>query len=389
MKPRSSIAADRVRPAQTGQRSGQVGTEAKTSIVGHERATYAPHYRPAHADDCRDHRAAHRSGGTLRGRHRARGRHRDEGVQGPVPVAAGRRRAGRRPRRQDRSSSTATAASRSPSSAGWPTRWPPRCRDRFGVGHGDRVAVLSANNPEWCMAFWGTVEPRRHPRRPQRLVEERRDPLRADGLRGQGAGRRPPALRAHRRRTSTPARCPTSRPCSWSTPTPPTSVRRADPLLHRFDELTGTPTADPPDNPIDEDDPAVIFYTSGTTGRPKGAVSTHRNMIANLQNTVFNTVVGHDDRRAAARSRPATATAAEQPAALFTSPLFHVSGCHSTLGGRATWAASSWSCRWAASSPTTRSSSSHASRSASGRRCRRWCGGCASTPTATTTTRPR
>src|SRR3954462_9571347 len=24
-----------------------------------------------------------------------------------------------------------------------------------GVGHGDRVAVLSANNPEWCTAFWG------------------------------------------------------------------------------------------------------------------------------------------------------------------------------------------------------------------------------------------
>src|SRR6476620_8777977 len=27
-----------------------------------------------------------------------------------------------------------------------------------GVGHGDRVAVLSANNPEWCMAFWGAVD---------------------------------------------------------------------------------------------------------------------------------------------------------------------------------------------------------------------------------------
>ena len=31
-------------------------------------------------------------------------------------------------------------------------------RDRFGVGHGDRVAVLSANNPEWCLAFWATVD---------------------------------------------------------------------------------------------------------------------------------------------------------------------------------------------------------------------------------------
>ena len=29
--------------------------------------------------------------------------------------------------------------------------------DEFGVGHGDRVAVLSANNPEWCLTFWATV----------------------------------------------------------------------------------------------------------------------------------------------------------------------------------------------------------------------------------------
>ena len=28
----------------------------------------------------------------------------------------------------------------------------------LGVGHGDRVAVLSANNPEWCLTFWATVD---------------------------------------------------------------------------------------------------------------------------------------------------------------------------------------------------------------------------------------
>ncbi len=29
--------------------------------------------------------------------------------------------------------------------------------DRCGIGPGDRVAVLSQNNPEWCLTFWATV----------------------------------------------------------------------------------------------------------------------------------------------------------------------------------------------------------------------------------------
>jgi long-chain acyl-CoA synthetase len=30
-------------------------------------------------------------------------------------------------------------------------------KDRYGLRHGDRVAVLSQNNPEWCLAFWAAV----------------------------------------------------------------------------------------------------------------------------------------------------------------------------------------------------------------------------------------
>ena len=113
------------------------------------------------------------------------------------------------------------------------------------------------------------------------------------------------------------------------------------PLLHRFDELTGAPSTDQPDEPIDEDDPAVIFYTSGTTGRPKGAVSTHRNMIANLQNTVLGTVAGtmtgdgapipSGDGAARPRSRPRC------------SPR-RCSTCRAATprSWSATWAASSW-----------------------------------------------
>ena len=31
-------------------------------------------------------------------------------------------------------------------------------RDRYGLQQGDRVAVLSQNNPEWCLTFWATVQ---------------------------------------------------------------------------------------------------------------------------------------------------------------------------------------------------------------------------------------
>src|SRR5205823_9795890 len=98
-----------------------------------------------------------------------------------------------------------------------------------------------------------------------------------------------------------------------------------DKRLHRFDELLSDAADGPPDVPIDEDDYAVIFYTSGTTGRPKGAISTHRSMIANLQNTLFNGVAG------AMAGGGALPQGGGQTVALFTSPLFHVSGCHSTL----------------------------------------------------------
>ena len=98
-------------------------------------------------------------------------------------------------------------------------------RDSFGVGHGDRVAVLSANNPEWCMAFWGTVN------LGAILVGLNgwwtNDEI-LYGLTDSGAK----VLVADRQRYERIAanidagRCPASRPSSWSTPTPPTSVPR-------------------------------------------------------------------------------------------------------------------------------------------------------------------
>ncbi len=195
-------------------------------------------------------------------------------------------------------------------------------RDRFGLGKGDRVAVLSQNNPEWCMAFWATVS------QGAILVglngwwttEEV-----IYGLQDSGSV----VLVADRKRFERIAGAlddlPDLRYVFLVDCTPSDVGLGQDPRLHTFDELTGEPTATFVEADIAEDDAAVILYTAGTTGKPKGAISTHRSMIANLQNTMYNAVAG------SMAGGGALPESSGQNVSLFTSPLFHVSGCHSTL----------------------------------------------------------
>jgi long-chain acyl-CoA synthetase len=191
---------------------------------------------------------------------------------------------------------------------------------KYGVTYGDRVAVLSQNNPEWCLTFWGTVNI-------GAILVGLNGWWTTDeviyGLQDSGARVLVADAKRFERIADHLDECPDLESVFLIDADP--SDFGNDPRLHRFDELTTAPSETLPDVAIDEDDYAVIFYTSGTTGRPKGAISTHRSMLSNLQNTIFNGVAGSMTGGGAIPQGPT------QPVALFTSPLFHVSGCHSTL----------------------------------------------------------
>ena len=78
---------------------------------------------------------------------------------------------------------------------------------------------------------------------------------------------------------------------------------------------------------IEADDDATMFYTSGTTGRPKGAVGTHRNAITNLMNMFYLA------RRQALRFgiESLDATESNPSSFLLNVPLFHATGCLSVM----------------------------------------------------------
>jgi long-chain acyl-CoA synthetase len=72
-----------------------------------------------------------------------------------------------------------------------------------------------------------------------------------------------------------------------------------------------------PDVAPDPEDDAFILYTSGTTGRPKGAVGTHRNLCTDVHNRRLTVALG------ARLTGVAPPTA---PGVLLAFPIFHVAG---------------------------------------------------------------
>ena len=204
--------------------------------------------------------------------------------------------------------------------------------DRYGVRSGDRVVIAMRNYPEWVVAFWSgaalgaVVVP---------LNAWWTGPELAYGLEDSGAkvafldGERLDRLTPHLDHlralgleTVIVARAGDRR----SDAEIPPGVERYEAVLEGADRSVGLPPAEP-----SPDENATIFYTSGTTGRPKGALGTQRNICTNLMSLAFinarNQLVASDAQLEAMSSGGA------QNAHLLSVPLFHATGCHSILVG--------------------------------------------------------
>ncbi|UVE17467.1 acyl--CoA ligase [Pseudomonas sp. LS44] len=188
---------------------------------------------------------------------------------------------------------------------------------RFGVRQGDRVAIAMRNQPTWLVAFiaiqrcaavcvplnsWGLRDELFHGLEDSGatvlLCDEPRLQLLADDLRTLEL----PSIVVG---------------LSDEQPVPP--------LCQRYEALLQEPLVNVPTVRINADDPALILYTSGTTSRAKGVLSSHRAVCQALAALEFQGMFGamSSPERIGAMMKSGFA-----PTSLMAVPLFHVSGLH-------------------------------------------------------------
>ena len=198
--------------------------------------------------------------------------------------------------------------------------------ERFGVRKGDRLVIAMRNLPEWVLAFWAGVS-----------IGAVVTPLNAWGLGDELAygiadsGAKVAIVDGERLARLAPFVAGLGLDALISVRTDDdqgTGALRLDDLIGPRAAYAQLPDDPMPDPGLHTDDPATILYTSGTTGRPKGALGTHRNVLTNVISIAMN------GARATIRRGdplPVPDPDAPQRVNLLPVPLFHVTGTNSMM----------------------------------------------------------
>ncbi|HKT53412.1 MAG TPA: class I adenylate-forming enzyme family protein [Caulobacteraceae bacterium] len=197
-----------------------------------------------------------------------------------------------------------------------------------GVRKGDRIAIVMRNLPEWPVAFYavqalGAIATPLNawwtgPELEYGLVDSGSTVLIVDAERLERLRAHLPNCRDLKRVYVSRANEEISHP----------DIVALESILGRTEAWADLPDQALPDVRIEPEDPATIFYTSGTTGKPKGALNTNRNVNCNVMTYAC----------AAARvflrrgeTPPEPDPKAPQRAMLLSVPFFHVTGCVAVL----------------------------------------------------------
>jgi len=197
-----------------------------------------------------------------------------------------------------------------------------------GIKKGDRVAIIMRNLPEWPVVFHaiealgGIATP---------LNAWWTGPELEYGLIDSGSKIAIMDAGSFKRITEHLPNCPELKRVYVS--------REPDEVSHpnviKLESVLGAPPAyadlpdrELPDVEVTPEDDATIFYTSGTTGKPKGALGTNRNIVSNIMAAAC---VGARAFLRRGEMPPAPDPTAAQRATLLSVPFFHATGCFAIL----------------------------------------------------------
>jgi long-chain acyl-CoA synthetase len=186
-------------------------------------------------------------------------------------------------------------------------------RQRYGIGPGDRVAICAANCPEWLLTFWAVASL-------NAVVVAMNGWWTGTEMRNAISLTEPTVLLMDKKRLAR---------LEGEVGVPVVLIE------HDFTELTTLTDVPLPDPAIAEDDPFMLIFTSGTTGRPKAATLSNRTVIGYVQLQLFI-----QDRSMVVAG--VTKGAGPPSVRLSPFPLFHVSGMGTAIstvmtGGKTVW----------------------------------------------------